>query len=154
MAGITPLSTVRKQMEPAAKGANSILVSGLRPLSGFRFRDGRARLGCFGCDDESDRSHILFVRKILRFDLNLSRLFTCLHDDLRKPIEERPLGSLVAFLAVGIAVAHADEGAGAGDGKTDELTCCGNRAAVLVESLDSDDGEVLAVGIDLGAIRA
>src|ERR1035441_9387519 len=72
-----------------------------------------------------------------------------LHDHLCETTEERALWLLVALLAVGVAVAHADQRALAGDLEADEVACCRNRPPLLVQRLHFQNRHVLAVGVDL-----
>ena len=57
--------------------------------------------------------------------MDLSGALGGLHDDLRKAVEERTLRLLVALLAVGIAVAYADERARSGDFEAERLSAVG-----------------------------
>ena len=69
-----------------------------------------------------------------------------------RPLKSERLRLLVALLAVGIAVADADERAFACDFEADQ-SCRGRHGpAFLVERFDLEDGNVFAVGVDLGAV--
>ena len=75
-----------------------------------------------GCDRQLGRCQFrAFPAFFHRLNADLAGFPVCLHDDLRQAVEERALGLLVALLAVGIAVAHADERAVAGDLESDQV---------------------------------
>jgi hypothetical protein len=76
-----------------------------------------------------------------------------LHDDLRESVEERTPGLLVAFLAVWIAVADADERACSRNLEADEIIGGRNGPALLVESFDLKDGDVFAIGVDFVSVH-
>ena len=59
---------------------------------------------------------------------------------------------LVAFLAIGIAVADADELAIARDVESDDVVGGGHETALFVEGLDGQDCNIFSVGVDLGAV--
>ncbi len=56
------------------------------------------------------------------------------------------------FVVGGVAVVEAGDGGGAGEGEVDGVVGVGADVAVFVEDADGDEGEVLAVGGDFGAV--
>src|ERR1017187_3408918 len=86
-------------------------------------------------------------------DMNLARFFGRLDDYLRQPVEQRSLRRLVAFLAIRVAVAHANQRARAGDFESYDIVGRRNRPPLLVQDFHLQDGKVLAVCVDLCSVR-
>ncbi len=86
-------------------------------------------------------------------NLNRPRRLRRLHDHLRQAAEERASRLLVAFLAVGVAVAHADQRDLARNLEIDEYIGRWHGATLAVDCRHGENDHILAVSINLRAIR-
>src|SRR5579863_7628670 len=84
--------------------------SGAPRCSESGFGDGGAQFDALGGNGDFGRRKLGAVPAFLDgFDIDLAGTLRGLHDDLREAVEERALRFFVALLAIGIAVANADE---------------------------------------------
>src|SRR5690348_17272366 len=83
---------------------------------------------------------------------DFSRRFVCLQDSLSKTVEQAPLRFLVGLLAIRISVTHANESAFAPYSEVDWDTSCRDMPPLDIESFNSNNRYILAVGIDFCAV--
>jgi len=86
-----------------------------------------------------------------RYQLKLAGGF-CLDDDLGEAIEEAPRAALVGLVATGVPVADAND-CPAGDLELDSVLGGRDFAALVIDAGDSEEGDVLAICVQAGAIR-
>ena len=121
---------LRAQVSESRPGAPRCSESG--------FGDGGAEFDAFGANCDFGRRKLRAVPAFFDgFDIDLAGTLRGLHDDLREAVEERALRFLVALLAVGIAVANADEGAFTGNLESQKIGGCGNKAALFIKAFQS-----------------
>src|SRR5437588_2882997 len=75
-----------------------------------------------------------------------------LHDGHAEAVEGAALDRVVRFVAAWVAIADADDCAGAGDGECHFIVRGGHGPALRVDDLHVDDYDVLAVCGDFGAV--